>query len=164
YYGIVVDASAVSVELSYIDIAGANSAVTSAAPAQTLALSQAELHHNYTGLTLSGGAPHVEGVIFTDNAVDGLMLEATTSSAAATISNCVFSLNGSHGVYATATVGGKINVQIESSTFYSNISSGLASRAYADTTEVTIALHNSIVAFSGISGIDSAGFDNGVAT
>lgn len=159
WHGVMVDATAISASLKHVVILDANVGVSSAAPGSVLELSDSVLRHNRSGVSLTDGATAFDSVIFDGNAVDGIYAEANAHSLSLSVTNCVFVLNGSHGVYLTATVGNSIEASVASSTFHGNISAAIASRAFTAGTAVTVSLRNSILSRNGIFGVDSDAMD-----
>ena len=159
WHGVMVDATAISASLKHVAILDANVGVSSAAPGSVLKLSDSVLRHNRSGVSLTDGATVFDSVIFDGNAVDGIYAEANAHSLSLSVTNCVFVLNGSHGVYLTATVGNSIDASVASSTFHGNISAAIAARAFTTGSAVALSLRNSILSRNGIFGVDSDAMD-----
>ncbi|HXK18922.1 MAG TPA: choice-of-anchor Q domain-containing protein [Polyangiaceae bacterium] len=162
WHGVVIDTGAASASFKHVEILDANVGVSSAAPGKVLKLSDSVLRHNFTGVSLTDGTPAFDSVVFDENAVDGIYAEANAHSLSLSLTNCVFVLNGSHGVYLTATVGNDIDATIESSTFHGNVSAAIASRAFTADTMVTLSLRNSVLSRNGIFGVDTNSMDGAV--
>jgi hypothetical protein len=163
WHGIVVDSSAEMALLSHLEIEGATTAISSAAPEQILKLSHARLRHNFTGLALTAGAPKLDSLRLSENSLYGLFVDASSADVTFRLQNSVSSLNGSYGVFVSVAAGHATNGRIFSSTIYGNTSSGVTSQVAGTGASATLAIANAIVATNGIIGVDSSAVAGGVA-
>jgi hypothetical protein len=129
WHGIVIDAGAKAVTLDHVELFSAGDAVSSAATGQVLKLTSSSIHHNFNGISLTAGVASLERLLVFDNAVAGVYAQASEGDVVLSLTNSAVRLNGSYGVFVSASHTHDASASIDASTFYGNISAGVTAKA-----------------------------------